>query len=327
MSNLISDGFDQATLCNALNLAPESSGPVIRSGLFNPQPTTTVDVAIELVNEQLTLVQSSPRGGVAMPHPITGRSQVSFKAPHLRTNTTMLADSWQNRTGFGQKGAPAQVLQERDRILGEHRRRLDATIDFHMSRALSGQILDADGSVMVDLHAEFGVSQLSVDCDLEISATNATNKIIAARRLSEAELGVAAAGSWIAFCDAAFIDALRAHPSIEAGLAGYTAAALMLGDHRKGSLVVGGVVFIEIPNRAGLTYIDAGTAFLCPAEVPDLFVTYYAPADYIDTVNAEGLPLYARAEVLDFNRGIVLESQANPISLCTRPKTVIKLTA
>jgi hypothetical protein len=261
------------------------------------------------------------------PHPITGRSLVKFKTPHLRTNSTIMADSWQGRTGFNQKGAPAQVLQERDRILAEHRRRIESTIDFHMSRSLGGQILDADGSVMVDLLAEFGVSQLSVDCAMGTATTNVTNKIIVARRLSETELGTAAAGSWIAFADAQYIDALRAHPSIEAGLAGYAAAASMLEDHRKGALVVGGVTFIEVPGRAGRTYIDAGTAYLCPMDVPNLFVSYYAPADYIDTVNAEGLPLYARAEPLDFNRGVSLESQANPISLCTRPRTIIKLTA
>jgi len=327
MADFLSDGFDFATLCNGVNAAPTSRGPVMNYGLFYEKPTNSVDIAIELNNEQLSLVQSSPRGGVVQPHPITGRSLVKFKATHLRTNSTILAASWQGRTGYGSKGMPAEVAQERDRILAEHRRRLDATIDYHQTRALAGQILDADGSVMVDLLAEFGVVQPTVACALDVASTNVTNRIIAARRQSEAELGTAAASSWVAFCDATFIDALRGHASIEASLAGYTAAALMLADHRKGALVVGGVTFLEVPSRAGRTYIDAGTAYLCPVDVPDLFTTYYAPADYIESVNTEGLPLYSRAEPLDFNRGVSLESQSNPISICSRPKAVIKLTA
>jgi hypothetical protein len=31
--------------------------------------------------------------------------------------------------------------------------------------------------------------------------------------------------------------------------------------------------------------------------------------------------------MMDMDRGIVLESQTNPINICSRPRTVIKLTA
>lgn len=327
MNTLLTADFDQTTLTKGLNAAPVSLGPVSKSGLFDPRSATTVDVAIEQINESLSLIQSSMRGGVVMPHPHTSRSMVKFKAPHLRTSSTLLADSWQGRTGFGQNAAPASVLTERDRVLMEHRRRLEATIDYHMTRALGGQIVDADGSVMVDLLAEFGVSQITVEMALATTTTNIANKIIAARRQSEAELGTAYAASWVAFCDATFIDAVRAHPSIEAGLANWQAATALLSDHRSGDLVVGGVRLVEVPNRAGKTYIPAGTAFLCPEGVPDLFVTHFAPADYVETVNTEGLPLYAKAELLDFNRGVSIESQSNPISICSRPRTVIHLNA
>jgi len=148
-----------------------------------------------------------------------------------------------------------------------------------------------------------------------------------ARRSSEAELGTAYAASWVAWCAPDFIDAVRAHPSIEAALAGWQGATMMTADHRSGDLVVGGVRLVEIPNRANKVYIPAGCAYLTPEGVPDLFVTHFAPADYVETVNTEGLPLYAKAELLDFDRGVSIESQSNPISICSRPRTVIKLNA
>lgn len=326
-STLLTSDFDQSTLTAGVNAAPVSRGPVSGSGLYFQKPMTTVDVSIELIDNSLSLIQSSLRGGVVIPHPHTARSMVKFKAPHLRTQSTIYADSFQGRIGFNTNGAPAEVLVERDRILAEHSGRIEGTIDYHQSRALGGQILDADGAVMVDLLAEFGVSQQTVDCATNTNTTNITNKLIAARRLAEAELGMAFAASWVCFADAAFMDAIRAHPMVEATLAGWEAANLMRADHRLGDLVIGGVRFVEVPNRAGKTYIPSGTGFLCPEGVPGLFTTFFAPADYIDTVNTEALPLYARAEPLDFNRGLTIESQANPISICSRPRAVIKLTA
>ena len=326
MSLLTSD-FDLETLCTGLNAVPVSRGPVAREGLFFDKPCNTVDISIEQVNEELTLIQTSLRGGIGDIHPATGRNLIKISAPHIRTSSTIMADSWQGRTGFNSGGAPAQVLTERDRYLAEHRRRIEATIDFHKTRALGGQILDRDGSVVVDLFAEFNVTQQTMACELDEAGTNVANKLIAARRLSESALGIATAESWVAFADATYIDALRAHGSVEAAVQGWEAAAILLKDHRAGDLVIGGIRFIEVPNRAGQTYIEAGTAYLCPVGVPDLFVTHYAPADYIETVNQEALPMYAKAQELPFGRGVAIESQSNPISLVTRPRAVVKLTA
>jgi hypothetical protein len=47
----------------------------------------------------------------------------------------------------------------------------------------------------------------------------------------------------------------------------------------------------------------------------------------METVNTIGLPYYAKQEELRMGKGIDLESQSNPISICTRPRAVIKLTA
>ena len=38
------------------------------------------------------------------------------------------------------------------------------------------------------------------------------------------------------------------------------------------------------------------------------------------------LPIYARAEPLPMDKGVRLEAQSNPLSICTRPRAVVKLT-
>ena len=62
---------------------------------------------------------------------------------------------------------------------------------------------------------------------------------------------------------------------------------------------------------------------LFPAGVPDLFVSSYAPADYVETVNTTALPRYLKAQPMDFDKGIELEAQMNVLPLCTRPRTLI----
>ncbi|MCB1718608.1 MAG: major capsid protein, partial [Candidatus Competibacteraceae bacterium] len=67
-------------------------------------------------------------------------------------------------------------------------------------------------------------------------------------------------------------------------------------------------------------------AYVVPRNVPGLFITRFAPADYMETVNTMGLPIYSKSEPMKMNRGIEMEAQSNPIHLCTRPNAVIKLT-
>lgn len=325
-TSLLSDGFDYVSLCTALNAAPVALGPVSKSDLFRDEPCQSTEVAIELIDSKLTLVQSSLRGGPTRPHPITGRSMVKLPVPHLKVSSTMLADSWVNRTGYG-TATPASVHTERARILAEHRSNLEATIDYHKTKALQGQILDADGALMVDLHAEFGIIQHVVDFALDVSTTSVVNKITAARRLSETELGSAFASGWICFASPEFMDAIRDHASVKDALAGWTGASTMLADVRSGELVIGGAKFVEVGPRASKVYINSGDAFLCPQGTVDLFKCALAPADYIEAIGSEGLPLYSKAQELALGKGLVIESQANPLPFVTRPKTVIRLTA
>lgn len=62
------------------------------------------------------------------------------------------------------------------------------------------------------------------------------------------------------------------------------------------------------------------------ARPPDLFISAFAQADYMEVVNTEGLPYYAKLERLPFDKGVAGEAQSNPLHLCTRPLAVRELT-
>jgi hypothetical protein len=235
-----------------------------------------------------------------------------------------MAATWQDRRGYG-TADPAQPHAERDRILGAMKQRLVTTIERHRASALNGAILDADGSTLVDLWAEFDLTQQTTDFDLDNVAIDVVTKILAAKRLAQAELGVHVR-KWIGFAAPGFLDAMRVHTSVQTALAGWTAAADMRDDTRDG-FSVGSVTWIEIAPLNGVDYIPTDTAFLCPVGVPNLYTSWFAPADYIEAVNEMGLPFHARADELPMGRGWALEAQTNPISVITKPRAIIKCVA
>ncbi len=316
------DNFDASTLTDAVNSAPYQKGVIAKSGIFFDGPVNTTKVRIEQIDADLSLVPASLRGSPGNVHPNASRKLVDLDAPHYRTHDSMFADSWQNRRGFGE-ATLADVLPERDRLLTEMRKRIELTIEYQRARAFNGVILDSNGDVLVDLLAAFGVSQNILDFDLGNAAVNTNTKIVAAKRAAEAELDVPVT-EYIGFASPAFLDALREHPSTVEARAGWQAAS----DLKDGSMVFtqGGVQWHEVAPVAGVNFIDAGAAFLVP-KVNKLCRTYFAPADYLDTVNQEGIPLYARAEALQMNRGVRLEVQSNPVSVISRPRAVIRCEA
>ncbi|MEZ5455082.1 MAG: major capsid protein [Lysobacteraceae bacterium] len=64
-----------------------------------------------------------------------------------------------------------------------------------------------------------------------------------------------------------------------------------------------------------------------PTGTIDTFATYFAPADFNETVNTLGQPLYAKQEPRKFDRGTDLHTQSNPLPMCHRPGVLIKLTS
>ncbi|GAB3647348.1 major capsid protein [Ramlibacter alkalitolerans] len=327
MPNFLMDSgaFDADTLTQAFVAAPYQPGMVGNRNLYEPRGIPTTKARVEYREDGLVLVPSSPRGAPGETHTTAKRKMVEFDCAHLLTRSTILAESLQNVRAMG-TDALKTVEQERDQHLSEMRGRLGATIEYHWARALAGQVLDADGSVLVDLLAEFGVAQQSHPMALNIAGTNVRRQIVTAKRMSEQVLGASVPKSWVCFASAGFMDALTDHPSVEAALAGWSAAREMRDDVRP-DFDYANVQFVEARNYAGVVPVEDGAAYLVPEGIPGLFITRFAPADYADTINQEGQQTYVRAEPLPFNRGVQMEAQMNPVSIVTRPRAVIKLLA
>ena len=76
------------------------------------------------------------------------------------------------------------------------------------------------------------------------------------------------------------------------------------------------------PGDTVTPFIDPNEAHFLPAGNAQFVQNVFAPTDCIETVNTLGLPRYAKA--IPSDKSVRLEMQTNPLSLCLRPRALIK---
>lgn len=321
------DAFGLQSLTMAMNDAPHMPTRLGELGLFGEEGMNTPMMSIEKIGTVLTIVPAGERGTVAKPVGKDKRTMIPFKAVHLPQTGGVNADEVLGVRAFGTETELEAVQTIVNRQINKMRRNIDVTLEYQRMGALKGQILDADGSVLLDLYTAFGVAQQTQSLVLGTAATKVRTKIIAAKRKVEAALGGLAYTSMRGLCSAQFYDAFVDHADVNAAFDRYNSGEFKRGDLRSGFLF--GEVFWEEyrGNVNGTEFIAAGDAYLIPEGVPELFKMFFAPADYMETVGTNGLPYYAKQEPRAMNKGIDMESQSNPLTLCTRPNVIVRLTA
>ena len=322
------DAFSVQGLTRSLNDVPHAPTRLGELGYFQEEGISTTMVSIEKQGMSLGLVSSAERGGVAKPGAKDKRNLIPFKAVHLPQSGGVNADEVQNVRTFGSETDLEMVENVVGKELRRMRRNLDVTLEYQRIGAVKGQILDADGSsVLLDLYTSFGVAQQTHSLILGTTTTKVRNKIVEAKRKIEAQLGGIMYTGLRVLCSAAFFDALISHPEVVASYDRWQSGDLLRADNR-GGFRYADVYFEEYRgNVGGIDFIAAGDAYMIPEGVPDLFIMHFAPADYMETVNTIGLPMYAKQELRPMGKGVDIEAQSNPLTLCTRPSAICKLTA
>lgn len=324
------DAFGAVSLTNAINTSPEGQRvPTLLDSLFEEEGVSTTSVFIERENDSLALVPAGERGAPAAVTTGAQRDAVPFKTLHLATRSTIRADEVQGVRAFGSESELETVMELVGKRLLKQRRRLEATIRFQRAGAITGKIYDADGQrLLLDLHRQFGIEQQTHAMALGNGSTKVLNKVVEAKRKGEdaiADSGIIT--GWLAVCGRGFWDAFTGHASTTDAWDRFQDGQFKRSDLRQVGFQFGGVEWQEFYGKVGgVEFIGSDDAYLIPLGVDGLLVTKYAPADYMDTVNTIGQAFYASQELLPHNKGIDLEAQSNPLSICTRPRAIIKLT-
>ncbi|MDO8892332.1 MAG: major capsid protein [Sulfurimicrobium sp.] len=323
--------FSMASLTAAINLIPNRYGRLEQIGLFVPRPVIHRNVIVEEMHGILNLLPTLPPGSPGTVGTQGKRKVRSFIVPHIPHDDVVLPEEVQGIRAFGSENQTEAIAGVMARKLETMRNKHAITLEHLRMGALKGQILDADGSVIYDLFAEFNVTQASVNFQLGTATTKVKPKCNEVLRTIEKNLmGEVATGVRV-LCSTQFFDALTSHDNIEKAFAFYQQGAALVDDTRNG-FRFGGLTFEEYvgfaTDAAGNVrkFIQDGEAIAFPEGTMDTFGTYFAPADFNETVNTLGQPLYAKQEPRKFDRGTDLHTQSNPLPMCHRPGVLVKLT-
>ena len=326
------DAFSMTSLTESINILPNNYGKLQEMNLFPQKSVHTRSIAVEEQNGVLNLLPTQVPGGPSTYEGRSKRKMRSFTIPHIPHDDIILPEEIQGVRAFGSE-TEMQVMAN---IVADHlqsmRNKHAITLEHLRMGALKGNILDADGSTIYNLYNEFGITQKTVNFALGTAATDVKKKCLEVVRHIEDNLCGEFMTGVHCLVSPEFFDALTSHSKVKEAYERWQDGAALRNDMR-GGFPFGGIVFEEYRGQAtdaeGTThrFIASGEGHCFPVGTMNSFVTYFAPADFNETVNTLGLPLYAKQTARKFDRGIEIHTQSNPLPLCLRPAVLVKVTA
>ena len=332
-----SDLFGVTALTTAINKLPFVPNRIDEMGLFSTKSVTTTTVVVEERLGKLMIVPTAARG--AMPNVASNakRKARSFVVPHIPLNDSIKADDVQGVRAFGSETELETVAGLVNDKLAYMKTDLEATKEWHRIGALQGTVLDADGSTVVyDFFDEFGITQQAYAIDFTQGGDNSSSldensvkgTMMTVKRYIQDTLGMSRYSDITVLCGDQFYDTLVLCPEVRKAYDRYQESAFFRANQAR---TIGGFEYADVTwenyrGKVGSThFIPTQLAIAFPTGVQDLFQSIYAPADFIETVNTVGKPYYAKQKVQDWDTGIDMHVQTNPLMICTRPAVLIKL--
>lgn len=322
--------FTMAALTAAINIIPNRYGRTASLNLFPEKPVRTRQIIVEEQNGVLNLLPALPPGSPGTVGTRGKRKVRSFVIPHIPHDDVVLPEEVQGIRTFGSETEMESIANVMAGHLDTMRNKHSITLEHLRMGALKGVILDADGTVIYDLYDEFDITPETVNFELGAANTNVKKKCADVLRHIEDNLKGEFMTGIHCLCSPEFFDALTDHKNVKDAYTYWQQGAVLINDMRAG-FTYGGITFEEYRgqatdmNGASRRFIAAGEAHCFPLGTVATFSTYFAPADFNETANTLGQPLYAKQEPRKFDRGTDLHTQSNPLPMCHRPGVLVKL--
>lgn len=323
--------FSMSALTAAINILPNNYGLMDSMGLFPSKPVRFRSVVVEEKNGILTLLPTMPVGSPGTVGKRGKRKLRSFAIPHIPHDDVVLPEEVQGIRAFGSDSE----LQTVASVMAEHlqtmRNKHAITLEHLRMGALKGIILDADGSELYNLFDLFDITPKVVNFQLGSAATDIKKKCLDLKRYLEKNLKGERMNGVHCLVSEEFFDAFTSHEKVVAAYDRWQDSFALRSDMRSG-FTFAGITFEEYAGEASdgddnvHRFIEAGEGHAFPLGTVDTFATYFSPADFNETANTLGQPLYAKQEPRKFERGTDIHTQSNPLPMCHRPAVLVKVT-
>jgi hypothetical protein len=324
--------FNVISLTEAINRAPYKPNRMAELGLFTSKGVRTSTVVIEEKQGRLALVPTAVRNAPGVAHQRDKRIARPFEVPHIPYYDSISADEVSGIRAFGSEDRLQTVSEMVNDVLESMREDLEVTAEFHAFGAMNGVVLDADGTTVIyDWFDEFEITEKVVDFDFAGSGDPEIKALEAIRHIRDS-VGRDRVTGFHAFCSEGFYDALVSHDVVRTAYDRWrdgeflrVAKTVDGGSLSINAFPFGGIMWEEYRGYVGdVDFLEADTCRILPLGTRNIFKRYNAPANYIETVNRTGKPMYAKQERMKFDKGVELEAQMNPLFICTRPTVLVK---
>jgi hypothetical protein len=333
INNPFSDtAFSMTELTAAINILPNMYGKMEQLNLFPTKSVRQRNISIEEKNGVLNLLPTQIPGAPGTVGARGKRKLRTFAIPHIPHDDVVLPEEVQGIRAFGSENE----LQSLAAVLTDHlqsmRNKHAITLEHLRMGALKGVILDADGSELLNLYEAFEITPKTVSFALGTATTDVKKKCLEVLRYVEDNLRGEFMTGVHALVSPEFFDALISHTKIKESYERWEEGAALRNDMRSG-FTFAGITFEEYRGQATdpdgnvRKFIAPNEGHCFPVGTVDTFATYFAPADFNETVNTLGKPMYAKQEPRRFDRGTDLHTQSNPLPMCHRPGVLVKITA
>lgn len=330
------NAFGVVKLTDVVNDMEYNPSRIQSMGLYKASRVSTTSIAIERIGNTLQLVKPSARGTPGETRDKPKANIRSFAIPHFQRDWSVLADEVQGVRALGSETAVRTVQGVVGDRMGEQLDDFALTEEHARVGGVKGVVTYADGSEL-NLFTEFGVAQAAeINFDLAAKKDGDLRKAcVGVIRQTKTILGKVGFKHIHAFVGDDFFDALLKNPEVRASYEGWNEARILresyIGKNRGENPIFefGGIVWEnygveDSVGDGGKAGVEAVKCHLFPMGVPNLFRTYYAPADYMETVNTRGKRLYSKQIPMRNGKGIEGEMQMNALQLCTRPGVLLK---
>ena len=341
------DAFGVMSLTDAINDITPQYGRLGALGLFVEEGVQNRTVAIDFDPLTNQLLPQSQWGGPGVANLTKLGKTKGYNIPHYPVNDLVLAADLQGRRRPG-----SDAVQDAQWVLGKKMREMKLKLEqtqewMRLGVLKSGQIKDGAGNLILDIYADFGISQAVTSFALGTSTTDVMGKIAGVKRSILQSLRGELMSGFVGLASDGFYDAFVSHPNVKVAFTYFqNPTGQNLADDYSGGtaqpnaaglvevvkgFVFGGVLWINytgsVTDSTGTAQpiIDANSAYVFPLGTR-AFKEFYAPADYMETVNTEGLPFYAKTEMMKYDKGVEVECQSNPLPICLKPNLVQKVT-
>jgi len=334
------DAFGMMALTEVVMDITPQYGRLTALGLFQDEGVSQRVIAVDFDTATNVLLPQTRWGGPP-PANKSGKAKTKgFSIPHFPIVDELLASDLQGRRRPG-----SDMVQDAQyataKKLGEMKRKLEQTGEWMRLGVLKGGLVqDGLGATILDIYTDFGLTQDSTSMVFATTTTDILGKIAGVKRVIQQALRGEMMTNFVALCSDTFYDALVSHANVKIAFTyfqnnGQTLNQDFSGGSAPAELVkgfqFGGVTWLNYTGSVSDSngnvqlMIDAGSAYMFPMGTQS-FKVWYAPADYMETVNTEGLPFYAKQERMKYDKGIEMECQSNLLPICLKPKIIQKLT-